>query len=97
MAVTLLACSHELNLVAAVFHLRSAEVGIHRQVCAASELLAEGACHLNAFAHHDNVDVCRWTLQEYVAHVSAHNIALHLQRIGRLAYLAEDGGVKQLA
>ena len=97
MAVALLAGTYKLNLMLAVFYLCGTEIRIYRQVCSTAEPLAEGACHFNALAHDNDVNVCRWTLQENVADVSANNVTLHLQAVGRLAYLAENGGVKQLA
>ena len=96
-AVALLACTHEFNLVLLVFHLRSTEIGIYGKVCSLSQFLAEGTCHLNTFAHYNNVNVGRWAFKEYIANISANDITLHTQFIGCFRNLAEYRGVKQSA
>ena len=61
-----------------------------------AQFLAEGACHFNALAHDNNVNIRRWTLQEYVANIAADNVTLHSQFIGSLRNFVEQGLVQYL-
>lgn len=45
--------------------------------------------HLYAAAHDDDVDVVRGALEEYVAHIAAHEIAFYAHLVGYFAYLME--------
>ena len=45
--------------------------------------------HLNAATNNDYVDIVAGTFKKDVAHITAHDIALHAQPISRIAYLVE--------
>ena len=61
----------------------------------ASGLLVLAQCllqrlrHLYAAAHDNDVDVVRGALEEYVAHIAAHEIAFYAHLVGNFAYLME--------
>ena len=96
MAVALAPCADKLHLDILVFHLSRTEIAEHRYVGLASEPLFQCVGHLDAAAHNHHVDVVRGTFQKQVAHISAHHIALHPQRVCGIAYFVKNVLVKNL-
>ena len=94
--VALAACAHELHLRVVELNLRRTEVAVYGEMSApASGLLVlaqrllQRLRHLYAAAHDDDVDVVRGALEEYVAHIAAHEIAFYAHLVGHFAYLME--------
>ena len=54
-----------------------------------AQRLLQRLSHLNAAANDDDVDVVGRALQEYVAHIAAHEIAFYAHLVGHFAYLME--------
>ena len=77
----------------APFDLRRAEVAEDGERGASTETFLEGLGHFDAAAHHHDVDVLGGALQEEVAHVAAHDVAVHPQPVGRTPYGLEEGTV----
>ncbi len=67
-----------------VLHLRGA-IGLeHRKrATLAAELTCHGLSHLDAASHSHKVDIGRRPVEDYVAHIAAHHIALAAKLIGR--------------
>ena len=80
--ITFAARPYKFHFVAVPFHLRRAEIGKHADRRLAFEPRRECLCHCNAAAHDNNVDVVGGALEEKVAHVAAHEVALHSQVVG---------------
>ena len=95
-AVALAAGTHELDFKAVILQLCCSEIAEHTDVGPTPQPAPQCLGHRDAGTHDHTVDVLRGPLQEEVAHIAPHHIAFHTQRIGRLAYLVEDGGGKQL-
>ena len=96
MTITLLAGSYKLHLGVIEFHLCSTEIAEHGQMGFLAQHLLEALCHLDAAAHHHYVDVVGGSLKKYVAHITAHDIALKTEGIGCLGYHVKDFFVKNL-
>ena len=96
MAVALSPRAHKLHLDVLVFHLSRAEIAEHGYVSLASEPLRQRVSHLYAAAYDHHVDVVGRTFEEYVAHISAHHIALHAQPVGGVSYFVKNVLVKYL-
>ena len=95
-AVALLASTDKLHLESPRFHLRCAEILEHTQMCLTAEFLLQQLCHFNAASHNHHIDVLRRTLEEDVAHVATHHIALHAEFVGAAANQVENVLIKYL-
>ena len=59
-------------------------------MCALSQSLCHGTCHLDAAAHGHKVHVAAGAIQEDVPHVSPHDVALASQGISNVAHQFHD-------
>ena len=104
MAVAFLTGSHELHLYFGnililwaitplplpYLDLCGTEILEHAQVGTLSQQLLQTLGDLNTTAHDNDVNVCRRTLQEDVAHIASYHIAFHPQTVGNCRNLVED-------
>ena len=72
------------------FYLRRSEVTEHGEVSLFAQLSLQLLGHSDTATHHDNIDVVRRALKEYITHIATNHIALDTHRVGYAADLVED-------
>lgn len=81
--------SSQFSVISFNFDLCRTEVLEHAKVGLAAKLALQFLGHGDAATHDDDIDVVAGTFKKDVAHVAAHDIALHAQSVGHIAYLVE--------
>ena len=85
-AVAFTPCTHKFQFLSVPLYLCGAEIAEQGKVSLSpAKAFGNGRCHVNARAHDHHVDVVGGTLEEEVAHVAAHEVALHAQGVGGIA------------